>query len=95
MSADNWGDCPKCKVLVAEKNAAEIESVNKLYGTVTVEDFKYKLSRAGSHEYEHGTLREDYQICTTSHGQFYIGYECYCAKCGFEHKFKHSEDIKL
>lgn len=95
MSADNWGDCPKCKVLVAEKNEAEIESVNKLYGTVSVEDFKYRLGRAGAHEYERGTLREDYEMGVTSHGLFYISYRGYCAECGFEHEFEHGEDVEL
>lgn len=93
MSADNWGDCPKCKVDIELKNAQEIAEVNKLYGKVSADEYMARLKQAGKNKYEDGTLREDYEIGVTSCGEFYVSYGAYCSRCGFQYDYDYKENV--
>jgi hypothetical protein len=83
MSADNWGNCPKCYKPAETKE----EFARRVYGKVTVEVFTNALAEFVGHRPEgEGSLREDYEL-GFSDGKFYVNYRCHCA-CGFHYEFK-------
>lgn len=96
MSADNWGACPKCKKKEIEKSLQLKRHTEKQYGKVSSEKYRRLLKiaeeptilRAGVE-----TLREDYEMRTTSEGMFFVNYGCSCDKCGFSHSFNHKEQL--
>lgn len=95
MSADNWTNCPKCRVDHDAALTAEHQRIAALYGKVSVEQFDSARSALASLEAEtedENTLREDYEIGIWD-GVFTVSYRGGCEKCGFEHTFTHSESM--
>lgn len=83
MSADNWGECPKCSKIKAENLA-------KAYGKVPASEYQKLLDKSKE---EKNTLREDYEIWTRLSGVFSVSYSCSCSDCNFEFSYKHEETI--
>lgn len=46
MSADNWGQCPKCRHDLLDKAAKAEESAKKSYGKVSADVYESKMEQA-------------------------------------------------
>ena len=83
MSADNWTECPKCKI----EQAKELKT---LYGKVTETEYRARIT-----ELEDGDnypFREDYELGVYEE-EFYVRYHGSCERCGFTVEFEHKEDL--
>jgi len=93
MSADNWADCPKCKMKY-EKVLLNLEQKkNKLYGKIPLEDWE-ALQKEPLPKFNSETLREDFAIGIFTEGGFYIDYSGACTVCGFKFIYKFSKDLQ-
>lgn len=93
MSANNWAICPNCNRVAQNKDAAQKEEIDNVYGTVSKEAFlnvvaNQKPTVIGC------TLREDYEIGIYD-GVFFVSYRGYCTQCGFEKEFEQKEVITV
>jgi len=87
MSADNWGECPRCTGAVKKQ-------LTEAYGKVSIEEYE-KLQR-DLEEVPANTLREDYEIGIRNE-VFSVSYHASCqypgslgrAGCGFQFQFTH------
>jgi len=88
MSANNWRVCPKCSIDAKEKRRLAIAAASQLYGKVPREEYEVAVSQASSlPSVPDETLREDWEIRTSSNGVFSVNYSCSCQHCGFEFSF--------
>ena len=95
MSADNWRICPQCQARdVAEKKKLDIELAAS-YGSISAEDWLALKEKVENPDRLKETLREDYEFFMGSEGLFWAKYSAQCDGCGFEHKFKHEEQVKI
>jgi hypothetical protein len=81
-----------------QKRLAETrQEIADAYGNVSVEEFDAMRAALAESETRglRNTLREDYEIFLSEKGEFYASYRGGCAECGFEHKFKHEEQVSL
>jgi len=95
MSADNWAVCPRCKKRRAAERLAKQEAAAKAYGKVPADEWQRMTAEANAAHDDEEELREDYTIHTDETGEFYVGYRCVCQRCGFEHRFKHTEQLNI
>ena len=95
MSADHWGDCPKCKRDHAQYIAEIERRILDDYGKITVDEYKRLLNELNNPVEPALTLREDYDIGTDDSGFFEVNYRCHCDRCNFGFAFNHSEQIDL
>lgn len=99
MGADNWAQCPKCKKIEETKiKNLELE-LEKSYGMIPLGNFNIKQQeiieiKQKAEKKLTTTLREDYEIGIWN-GIFEIIYTSSCNVCGFQYKFKSSEQLKL
>ena len=95
MSADNWRICPQCQARdVAEKKKLDIELAAS-YGSISSEDWLVLKEKIDNPTQLEETLREDYEFFMGNEGLFYAKYSAQCTECGFEHDFKHEEQLKI
>lgn len=96
MSANNWVICPRCKITRAEQVSKRLKEMQEQYGKIEQEEFiklrQEVIDFAG--EPIENKLREDWYIGTDSDGEFSVDYYCSCQTCGFNHTFKHTEQLK-
>lgn len=93
MSADNWETCPKCKEKNDKSNAKRISVAEKKYGKIPSDKYRALIKEAEKPIKLENTLREDYEMATDCDGLFYVSYSCRCDECGFQHKFRFSEQL--
>lgn len=96
MSADNWGNCPQCKILHASHVERLRATASEAYGKVPVEEWQELNNAAKSAEAtdQGETLREDYEIGIDEDGEFAVSYSAKCDRCGFKFRFEHAEHVK-
>ncbi len=99
MSADNWGQCPRCYVTNIAKAEELDRSASEAYGKVSPEKFDELRDQARSFRKAIATddnfcstLREDYGIGIQD-GEFSVYYGGRCLTCGFEYKYKFEEKV--
>ena len=94
MSADHWGDCPKCKHIHNQYMEGLRRRVSEAYGKVTADEYMNLLEELNNPKLPPAlTLREDYNIGTDIDGFFGVNYSCHCDVCGFKFSFKQGEGI--
>ena len=94
MSADKWGDCPKCISAVVGQREKEKNRIDKLYGKVSMSEWLEEKKKFDSTSFKsENTLREDYECYMSPEGEFTVSYTCKCSSCGFVHNFSHAEKI--
>lgn len=93
MGADNWSNCPKCK-LTKEKEIEKAESkLTKDYGQISFETFQKRaeaiegLKRKLAESTELNTVREDYEIGIDGQN-FVVDFRSYCHNCDFAFTYK-------
>ncbi len=100
MSANNWGQCPRCY----ENNMAKAEELDRIaseaYGKVSAEKFDELREQARSFRTAIvkddkfvSSLREDWDLGILKR-DFFVYYGASCSTCGFEFTFKHEEKVK-
>ena len=94
MGAENWALCPKCKILEDEIRQALIKNIKDGYGVMRESEYLSLVERSKAPIVLKETLREDYEIGIWK-GSFWVKYEAYCDKCGFEKVFKTNEAIEI
>lgn len=98
MSADNWSQCPNCLRIAWAETKAKLEAAATSYGKVAPEEYDRLRREAQSLNPDvdlDATLREDFQIGTSTSGEFSVFYKCSCLACGLTHSFKHVEQVRL
>ena len=92
MSADNYTECPKCR-LNAERDRRLLEDrIKKSYGVVSAQEYHRMEKELENPIKPTGVLREDYSIGINT-GVFKVDYIGTCAECGFSFKFSEKKDI--
>ena len=97
MSADNWMHCPRCLQKHQEDRDREIRGGKAQYGVVSPDEYANAMEKAEAiPEFPNDeTFRENYEIDMESDGTFTIRYRGFCTTCGYEHRFKHTEDVPI
>jgi len=103
MSADNWDECPICKL----KKENSFKILKDKYGKISQDEYE-KLKKELDEEYEpdddyeHTPLREDYEQGVDDKGLCYVIYSGVCQRCGASWQFDKrdilplaDEDIKI
>ena len=93
MSADNWTVCPRCKKKTETAKREQLKNAKAGYGKLSPEEYEEALFKAREIVVIGETLREDYDFYMEDDGTFGASYSAHCDKCGFKHKFKHSEQV--
>ena len=101
MSANNWTDCPKCKVVKAKALEDAEAKLKKQYGKIPANRYEKELSllkrgllnEQDENEDDEENLREDWERGITSDGKVYVRYRAMCQKCNFVYNHKHEEQI--
>lgn len=92
MSANNWTECPRCRVGYLAEIKVRAEEVANAYGKVPVEEYMRMNEEASNPPPFEETLREDWYIGMSADGKFTAKYSCYCKPCGFEFSFEQERD---
>src|SRR4051812_49235291 len=100
MSANNWRVCPQCKARKEAERHAKLAAASKAYGKVPEGDWLKMVEEANrtpdrDKDDLEESLREDWSLGTDADGEFHVSYRAGCERCGFEHRFQHSEKVKL
>lgn len=100
MSANNWTECPKCRVLADAEKLAKQKAAAEAYGKVSPEEWQRMTKEADASGDLDETLREDWEIGLwknrkTGIQEFYASFSASCEVCGFSHKFKHEEPLSI
>ena len=85
--------CPICLCRARNRKRKLLESLQKEYGKISLEEFKSKLSLAEIPIDVGISLKEEYQIHTSDAGIFMVNYYTYCRFCGFNFRFEHKQEI--
>jgi hypothetical protein len=100
MSANNWTQCPRCKVVNSAKADEKERIAKEAYGKVSPEHFDTLRDEAkafrkaiSTDDNLCSTLREDWDLGILE-GEFYVYYGGSCKTCGFDFEFKHKEFVK-
>ena len=96
MSADNWTQCPKCRLATVDVKA----ELDAKYGKISREEYAKleKSLKAAEKEQESDNLREDYEIGifpdrNTGVPRFYVSYSGCCRKCNWSFRFKEERAV--
>jgi hypothetical protein len=98
MSADNWCACPKCRAKHVASLNRRRQRLNAQYGKIPADEYVSRLAAINSEPDEppEDTFREDYELGLSRDGsEFLVSYRGVCTVCGFGHKFKHAEPVKV
>ncbi len=98
MSADNWSQCPRCRIRVWDEKKAALEAVQATYGKIPADDFVADLERAkGMNTDLDNSVREDYEIFIDEHGRFVVSYSAGCRNggCGYSFEYNHQEQTQV
>ena len=94
MSADNWRTCPQCLASEKTRKAKEEQEASEKYGKISAEEWQALIVKSRMPIELDETFREDYEFYMNDDGVFTAEYYGRC-ECGFEHKFKHSENVNI
>lgn len=97
MSADNWADCPRCKVIRETALVERERAVEDAYGKVPVAEFdamRADLERDKS-TLADPTFREDYEIYGAEDGVVRVKYSGHCRDCNLRLKFEHEHPLDV
>lgn len=92
MSADNWGICPRCKVVAEASRMAKELAATNAYGKVSADEWKRLDAEASSPILLDQTLREDFEVGMDEDGTFGVDYRASC-RCGFSFAYEHNEKV--
>lgn len=100
MSADNWAQCPQCKIADTDRAEKLDKAAAEAYGLVSAA--AWDELRAEARAFRNSltdddrcsTLREDYHVGIQD-GEFSVGYRGGCTRCGFLFEYKHEKKIVL
>lgn len=93
MSADNWGKCPKCKVIASGHQMKLKADAQAAYGKISADEYLELLGKVQNQPKPQDTLREDYETRIDEDGKFSVSYSAICQKCALTFTFYHSEDV--
>lgn len=94
MSANNWAICPRCAIKATREKDKLKTRAESEYGKIPISDYLELVKKAEKPIKVEETLRKDYEFYLSLDGEFSATYSCRC-ECGFEHEFKHSEQLKI
>ena len=90
MSAKNWSDCPRCRILAARFDDQIKKIVDeRYYGKVSPQQFRLvqraveKIENPYSNERQ-PSLREDYEVFVDKEGRLKFRYLGSCEYCGYD-----------
>lgn len=94
MSADNWGQCPKCTKIQDKETKQKEEQVKEAYGNVSAETYLNLLAALKAEEETPDTrsMREDWDLGVYEDGEFCLDYRASCVQCGFKYAFSYTAD---
>ncbi len=95
VSATAWQICPRCYATAVKAHEKELAEVAQSYGKINSAEWIERNAAAQQPTNLEETLREDYEMLIEKNGNFYISYQASCEICGFEHSFKHEEQLDL
>lgn len=95
MSATDWQLCPRCYAMAEKNHAQRIKDATASYGKIEIKEWMKENSEAQKPIEHKETLREDYEMFIGEDGLFYVSYSAGCDICGFEHRFKHEEQLPV
>lgn len=95
MSANNWRTCPQClaRAKVHQQNLRDRAA--RAYGKVPRDKYEAMCRKASEPISLEEEFREDWDIGTDDHGDFYVRYRGNCQRCGLTHEFKHDSVVKM
>jgi hypothetical protein len=93
MSADRWGECPRCRKQDRLERSVAQRDLDNLYGKVPMGEFLRKQSDLKDKPALDSTMREDYELYVDEEGIFHINFGCYCKECGLDWTFAKEIDI--
>lgn len=83
MSADNWAECPSCRVDVVAAKARQRDEAVAAYGKIPSDDWHALDAKAREPFETRYEFREDYEIYTDPvSGIISIKYRGQCTRCG-------------
>lgn len=94
MSADNWQKCPRCLKVADAEYEKLVAKVGKSYGEVSAEKYTELVESIKARPEVPETFREDYGFYMSPEGKFSADYHGSSNKCGFDHTFKHEEQLR-
>lgn len=95
MSADHWGECPRCRARAVVEYAQRRQAALDGYGKVTSEEYSKLCLEMDKPIAANETFREDYEIGLYKDGTFCVDYGGGCAVCGLNFEYKHEEKVKI
>ena len=95
MSADNWGECPRCKAIATVAHAKRRQVALDAYGKVSSDEYARLCTEAAKLIKANDTFREDYEIGLHKDGTFKVNYGGGCVHCGLSFSYKHEERVKI
>lgn len=95
MGANNWRICPQCKKNAETARNTAITTAGAEYGKVDAAEYVRIVNEASKPIVMEETLREDYQIRTSTDGVFSVEYRASCDECGMVFDFDREETLKL
>ena len=106
MSASNWTECPKCKIVKSKALEDAKAKLTKRYGKMPADEYVAAMDRLQrgllskneddderEDEFNGEPLREDYEQGVGRDGKFSIFYRADCQQCDFVFTYKHEEQI--
>lgn len=90
MSADNWAICPRCD---KKRNIP----TSSIYGKVSEEAYLEYIKKMKNPEPDETlySLREDYELGIGMDGDFYVIYCGHCETCGFDFKYRYTQQLEI
>lgn len=86
MSADNWTQCPKCKVRLVKEHERLKDSTSKSYGKIPADEYIKNVKELPRLPLITESLREGWDIGIYG-TDFTVSYKGSCQDCGFEFVF--------
>ncbi len=96
MGANNWGICPKCKLIGLKRQQQLHNDVENAYGKVSSKEYRKLFDKSNVKVKEEETLAEYYELGMYNIDEhFYVSYKASCDKCGFKYRFTCQKEINL
>jgi hypothetical protein len=95
VSADNWAECPRCKVRAAAEIDRQLAAVQARYGEVSADEYLELMAAVPKlPERADSTFREDYEIYGAASGVVKVSYGGHCMVCDLDLQFTHEHRIE-
>lgn len=91
MGADNWANCPVCRVVAIKARQRLYAKADAAYGKKPQAEYATLITEAEKPIKLEQTMREDYGLGVGIDGVFGVSYKAHCTACQFSFEYKHEE----